>query len=109
MSGGSWRADETEGVLEIWPPTEVRPSEIRIAQLNRNFPRGRPKDDRSSSSSRTLDGQIWGYYTTEAELRREEWDDRIQGPILACIAQTPDTRSVRGFIDISAGQTHCHG
>lgn len=112
MGNVKWPQNETEfeeHVLEIWPPTSRRPLELRIAQVNRNFPSSVPAGRAFVLVIQDTDGEIWGHYTTEKELRTGDWDERVRASIVACIDSTRPTRSVRGFVDFETGRSHCHG
>jgi hypothetical protein len=110
---GRVKWDGPSGVVEheiaVWPPTDPRPTEIRIAQVNKNFPPGVPEGRPFVLVVQTSDGEIWGLYTTETDLRTGDWDRRIQDPILRCIDNTPETRSIRGYVDLDVGFNYCHG
>lgn len=106
-----WQVGEKETRLdiEIWPPTDARPSEIRFAQVHKSFPSAVPDGRPYLLLMEDSSGAVWGQYTTEDDLRHGDWDERVRGPIVKCMDETPPKESVRGYIDLLAGVSYCHG
>jgi hypothetical protein len=100
-------AEERRDLL-IWPPQDKRPGEIRIAQVNRNFPSNVPSGRPFVLLVQLANGEIWGHYTTESALRSGNWDERIRRPILGCIDAAIGHSSIRGFVDLRLGTSWCH-
>jgi hypothetical protein len=107
-----WAADEETRTreIEVWPPTDVRPYELRIAKINEGFPADVPE-----SGGRVFvllvqndKDEVWGHYITEEDLRSGEFNQRVSEAILACLELKREGRSARGYVDLSTGQQYCH-
>lgn len=98
--------DERE--VEVWPPTDPRPYELRIAQINKSFP-AIPEGGRVFVLLIQNDRhEVWGHYVTEADIRDTDFNPRVSKTIIDCIDRTPPHRSVRGFLDLESGGSYCH-
>lgn len=97
--------------LELWPPTDARPYELRIAQIDENFPDEIPTEGGAVFLLlvRNDNGELWGHYVTEHALRGSDFDPTIARPILLCLdrVRTGDV-TIRGFVDYESRRTYCH-
>lgn len=96
---------------ELWPPTDVRPYELRIAKIHQVFPSVVPEEGAGRPFVLLVQndvGEVWGHYVTERDLRSGDFNERIADVIVNCIDQTPEHRSVRGYVDLRSGQQYCH-
>lgn len=74
---------ERRGTVRVWPPTDVRPNECRIAKISSLGLSGCIADDPNGGRSvfmmfQQADGTVRLYFTTETSLRNDDWDSRIK-------------------------------
>ena len=74
---------EKSATMEVWPATNARPGECRIARISSFDFSGLIADDSSSGRSVFMmfqqeDGTIRIHFTTETSLRNDEWDPKIK-------------------------------
>lgn len=70
-------------VIEVWPATDARQNECRIARVSSLDLRDLIEDDPASGRSifmiyETADGQIWLYFTTQTSLQKDPWHQEIK-------------------------------
>lgn len=102
--------------LEYWPPTIARPSEGRIARVDKCPELGerKPRKDKGRVFVlliKTADGLVRCTYAYEDDLRRvDEWPEEIRLPILNCIETSAGQRTaVRGFVGADGDTgSYCH-
>jgi hypothetical protein len=108
-----WSTDEGTQVrdVELWPPTDVRPHELRIAKIHQIFPAVVPQQGEGRTFVLLVQNnaeEVWGHYVSERDLRSGEFNERVASAILGCMDQTPEHRSVRGYLDLRTGHEYCH-
>ena len=74
---------ERSGMVKVWPPTNARPNECRIARISSFDLHGHIVDDPNGRRSvfmmfQQADGTVRLYFTTETSLRDDNWDSRIK-------------------------------
>ena len=74
---------EKGGTMEVWPSTNARPGECRIARISSfglyNLVAVDPNGGRSVFMMfQQADGTIRLYFTTETSLRNDNWDPKIK-------------------------------
>ena len=81
----SWEASgqQKSQVMTVWPATDARPNECRIARINQfDFSGLVQKDPRGGPSILMLfqqkNGVVQAYFTTETSLRSENWHPTIK-------------------------------
>lgn len=97
--------------LQLEPPTDVRPEEVRITRAH-EVP---PLRDYPQVEGRLLllfirdgAGVIRPSFVTEDELRAGAMPGEIATPILECIQRTRGNRAVQGYIDLQGNRNYCH-
>ena len=98
----TWGNGSEKREIEYWPPTNARPREGRIAQINSLPPLAVPPEDVEGSVIlfvRNEDGLIWVRYATDNGLRYSlsEVGDYIRG----CLRNAPKNRIATGYIDLT--------
>lgn len=98
-------------VLEYWPPTDSRPSEGRLAQID--------KIGAMWSLPPISKGRLFLLITQQEDGVRhlriateggiERGNALISSHIDRCISSTPDHHAVLGYMDFTTGKTYCHG
>jgi len=100
------------------PPTDVRPSEGRIARVHEYPCFDTSRIPKSSLDNRVLlllvqrkDGTVWPHFVEEKSLRTPgEWDLTVANEIIKCLeARRPEGRAVIGFRDFAASLSYCNG
>lgn len=100
------------------PPTDVRPSEGRIARVHEYdcfdtslVPKGGVGNRVILLLIQSCDGEVWPHFTEEQSLRTPNlWDAVVARDLLKCIdAERAEGRAVIGFRDYSASTSYCNG
>ena len=80
-----WEAagQEKSGLMTVWPATNARPNECRIARVNRFDFSGLVKEDPGGGESifmlfQQKSGLVRVYFTTETSLKSENWNPTIK-------------------------------
>lgn len=81
----AWGEDgkDTAATMEIWPATNARPNEVRIARISSYGLAKSIKEDPNGGKSifmmfKQKNGSIRLYFTTETSLRNDAWDPTIK-------------------------------
>lgn len=94
-------------------PTNSRPNEGRIANVNRWFPYRVPSAEEGLVFFVLFqdgEGRLWPKIATERFLRAGEWPKMISSLILDCISKERDLRfAISGYADFSLGVRFCNG
>lgn len=99
------------------PPTDVRPSEGRIARVH-DYPCFDASQLKIGTGNRVLllliqlhDGSVWPYYAEERSLRTpNEWHALVAKELLGCLdAVRPDNMAVIGYTDFTNEDRYCNG
>lgn len=95
------------------PPTNARPHEGRLANVDKCLPLDQIQLDENGTEILILaqdsDGAVWPYVTTADSLRSRSWDPVLQTAILNCLggARRSGTAMV-GYIDFENGDRYCN-
>ena len=99
------------------PPTDVRPSEGRIARVH-EYPCFDASQVEIGAGNRVLllliqldDGSVWPHYAEERSLRKpNEWHSVVAKELLDCLdAERPAKQAVIGFRDFTNASRYCNG
>ncbi|HBO2552523.1 TPA: hypothetical protein VDV84_001425 [Pseudomonas aeruginosa] len=99
-------------------PTDVRPSEGRIARVHEYgcfdtslVPRGGVGNRILLLLIQLSDGSVWPYYVEEKTLRIEgKWDPVVAAELLGCLdAKRAANRAVIGYRDFTNAGKYCNG
>lgn len=108
----SW-ANEPDTEVEVHPPTNARPNEIRIGKIHECFPQSViPNDATDCILLLVLDGRgkISPYFTSQYSLMHDDWHPMIKEPILEGLnAQRNSNSTAMGFIDIENRRSYTNG
>ncbi|MDP9896659.1 hypothetical protein J2W32_005769 [Variovorax boronicumulans] len=116
----SWR--NAEGKVEakesfFEPPTDVRPSEGRIARIH-EYPCFDASKVKIGAGNRVLllliqldDGSVWPHYAEEKSLRTPgAWHAVVAKELLDCLdADRPVNQAVIGYRDFTNADRYCNG
>ena len=100
------------------PPTDVRPSEGRIARVHEYPCFDTSRVPKGGAGNRVLllliqlyDGSVWPYYAEEQSLRvKGNWDPVVAKELLDCLDATrPVNQAVIGFRDFANASRYCNG
>ena len=100
------------------PPTDVRPSEGRIARVHEYGCFSTSLVPKNGEGNRVLllliqlnDGSVWPYYAEEQTLRiKDKWDPVVAKELIDCLdAMRPAKRAVIGFRDFTNSNRYCNG
>ncbi len=100
------------------PPTDVRPSEGRIARVHEYGCFDTSRVPQGGEGNRVLllliqlhDGSVWPYYAEEKTLRiKGKWDAIVAAELLACLdAKRAANRAVIGYRDFTNASKYCNG
>ena len=74
---------DKSATMEIWPATDARPNECRIARISEFALDGLIQNDPNGGRSvfmmfQQANGDIWLYFTTETSLLTQNWDPKIK-------------------------------
>lgn len=108
----SW-SNHSDTVVEIHPPTNARPNEVRIGRIHECFPQNViPNDARDCILLIVLDstGKVCPYFTSQFSLMHDNWHPAIKDPILEGLnAQRNAKTTAMGYIDIENGRSYTNG
>lgn len=108
----SW-ANEPDTEVEVHPPTNARPNEIRIGKIHECFPQSViPNDATDCILLIVLDGsgKVFPYFTSQYSLMHDNWHPEIKEPILAGLnAQRNSKTTAMGFVDFDSGRSYTNG
>lgn len=99
------------------PPTDVRPSEGRIARVH-EYPCFDASHVKIGAGNRVLllliqlhDGSVWPYYAEEVTLRTPNaWHSVVAKELLDCLdAVRPVNQAVIGYRDFTTASRYCNG
>jgi hypothetical protein len=100
------------------PPTDVRPSEGRIARVHEYgcfdtslIPKGGVGNRVILLLIQNYDGEVWPHFAEEQSLRTPgAWDQSVASELLKCMDATrAEGRAVIGFRDFAAKSSYCNG
>lgn len=100
------------------PPTDVRPSEGRIARVHEYDCFDTSRVPKGGEGNRVLlllvqlgDGSVWPYYAEEQTLRTKgKWDSVVAKELLDCLdAERAANRAVIGYRDFTNAGKYCNG
>ncbi|PCM45558.1 hypothetical protein [Marinobacter sp. ANT_B65] len=100
------------------PPTDVRPSEGRIARVHEygcfdtnRLPQGGVDNRVLLLLIQLYDGSVWPFYVEEKTLRiRGKWDPVVAEEMLNCLnAKRAANRAVIGYRDFTSLDRYCNG
>lgn len=100
------------------PPTDVRPSEGRIARVHEYDCFDTSLVPKGGVGNRVLilliqlnDGSVWPFYAEEKTLRiKGKWDPVVASELLACLdAKRAENRAVIGYRDFTNAGKYCNG
>ncbi len=106
-------ANHTPTTAIIHPPTNSRPNEVRIGQINKFFPAEVfPKDSMDCILLIVLDntGGVYPYFTSLASLERDEWHPAVKNTIIKSVNEPRVNNSTAmGYIDFENGRIYTNG
>lgn len=100
------------------PPTDVRPSEGRIARVHEYGCFDTSRVPKGGVGNRVLllliqlhDGSVWPFYAEEQTFRdKGKWDPVVEKEILNCLdAERAANRAVIGYRDFTNAGRYCNG
>lgn len=100
------------------PPTDVRPSEGRIARVHEYECFDTSRIPKGGEGNRVLllliqlhDGSVWPFYAEEQTLRiNGKWDPVVANELLACLdAKRAANRAMIGYRDFTNSGRYCNG
>ena len=96
---------EMSGKMTVWPATDARPNECRIARINQfhfsNLVREDPADGESIFMLfQQRNGVVRVYFTTETSLKLENWNSTIKNFSKAWL----DTTQRSAFLDLETNE-----
>lgn len=100
------------------PPTDVRPSEGRIARVHEYGCFDTSRMPKGGEGNRVLllliqlhDGSVWPFYAEEQTLRiKDKWDPVVAKELLDCLdAERASNRAVIGYRDFTNTGRYCNG
>jgi hypothetical protein len=100
------------------PPTDVRPSEGRIARVHEYgcfdtslIPKGGAGNRVILLLIQNYDGEVWPHFAEEKSLRTPGlWDAVVAAELLKCIdAERAEGRAIIGYRDFAASKSYCNG
>jgi len=118
ISAGSFHwlvnGKETVGRAYFHPPTNARPNEGRIANVDKYLPTNSLPSEKDGTTILIIlqrdDGTVWPHFTTDRSLDADAWHDKVRDTILACLrAQRRAGTSTCGFIDFVTKEVFCNG
>lgn len=100
---------EKSATMEIWPSTNARPSECRLARISSFGLLGQIVDDPHNGRSvfmlfQQADGTIRIHFTTETSLLNDDWDPKIK----TFAGDWIDDGCKSAFIDLKSGKQYPH-
>lgn len=108
----SW-SDYADTEVEIHPPTNARPNEVRIGRIHECFPQSViPNDANDCVLLIILDGRgrVCPYFTSQYSLKHDNWHPAIKKPILEGLNAKRSLKSTAmGFVDIDNGRSYTNG
>lgn len=105
--------DERSVDVVYEPPTTARPSEGRIARIH-DLPvlaNGVPAESEGRVFLLLVqrdDGKVFAHYATANALASGGWNKDIATAIRQCMQATPESHSVRGYVDYVKPERYCH-
>ena len=115
-NSGNGEVKRKESFFE--PPTDVRPSEGRIARVHEYECFDTSRMPKGGEGNRVLllliqlhDGSVWPFYAEEQTLRiNGKWDPVVAKEILACLdAKRAANRAMIGYRDFTNAGRYCNG
>ena len=108
--GWDENGQEKSATMEVWPATNARPNECRIARISSFGLYDLIKDDPSNGRSvfmlfQQKNGVILLYFTTETSLRDDNWDPTIK----KFSADWIRDGSKSAFLDLETKERYPHG
>lgn len=108
----SW-ANHTDTEVEVHPPTNARPNEVRIGKIHECFPQNViPNNATDCILLIVLDsaGKVFPYFTSQFSLIHDNWHPAIKDPILEGLnAQRSSKTTAMGYVDIENGRSYTNG
>lgn len=98
---------ERTAQAEIWPPTDARPGECRLAKVHEyGFSPLLPNDPTQGKTVMMLienaDGRIWVCFTTENSIRQGNWHRSVKPFLLRWL----EGGTGSGFLDLEHGEVY---
>jgi hypothetical protein len=111
-----WEENGQEKVGDAYfhPPTNARPNEGRLANVDKYLPKHslppEGQDDVILLILQENDGSVWPYFTTVESLKSDNWQVNLRDKILGCCeAKRPRHVTMSGFVDFETGEEFCNG
>lgn len=108
----SW-ANHADTEVEIHPPTNARPNEVRIGKIHECFPQSViPNSATDCILLIVLDsnGKVFPYFTSQYSLVHDNWHPAIKYPILEGLdAKRSLKTTAMGYVDIENGRSYTNG
>ena len=108
----SWNGYPSTAV-EIHPPTNARPNEVRIGRIHECFPAQYIPDDASDCVLLLImddNNAVWPHFTSERSLNHDDWHPMIKNGILTGLRARRSARTTAmGFIDLETGRSYTNG
>ncbi|OME28925.1 hypothetical protein BSK63_23620 [Paenibacillus odorifer] len=112
----NWMEGERHVSKEAYfhPPTNSRPNEGRIANIDKFLPGNMLPDIRDGIAILLIiqrdDDSVWISFTTDNSLRNDTWHLAVSQTILGCLgARRRNNVSAAGYVDFEMGRNYCNG
>lgn len=101
-----------EAVFE--PPTSARPTEGRIATINRYPPFSQAPPEAEGRAIillvQTENDMVWPAFPSEHSLRNEGWNEQVANFVLECLdCKRPKGHAACGYLDLERDEKFCNG
>ncbi len=105
---------EHSGDAFFHPPTNARPYEGRLANVDRYLPTNNLPAEAEGTAILLLvqddDGKVWPHFTTDHSLESEDWHTKVKEAVLNCLhAKRRSGVSMVGFVDFVNKEFFCNG
>ena len=111
----SWTREdgqEASAEVQLWPPTEARPNEIRIARIHTIEPlREIPPEPQGRQYLFLIQddtGVVRAHYPDEEMLKRTDFNRSVSRAVAQCAGSLRPSDRVMGYIDYDEGRSYCH-
>ena len=113
LRGQFFWPDHAPTEVEIHPPTNSRPNEIRIGRIHECFPQEViPEDSTDCVLLIVLNdsGEVYPHFTSIESLRHQGWHPAVKNPIIAGLTAHRSARTTAmGYVDIENERSYTNG
>ena len=108
----SWEGHSST-VVQIHPPTNSRPTEVRIGKINECFPEDQIPDNADDCILLLIldtNGSVWPHFTSERSLKCDNWNKKLKKYIIDGLNAKRNNRvTAMGYIDFDTGGIYTNG